>query len=180
MPNHAAANPAIALRLQANALAGRVAELESLADFTRMRLLMPLFLAVLANGCCIRSVTSVHNVTGWDVSLTVIREGAHPETLALGSDASVLIDEFTSGRPTAFVFTDGKFSYTFTDISAVQQLPSRYVSSSRFTSDFPCKRITRWIALVPKDELWAARFGDPTDAQPQPFPLRPSKKESVR
>ena len=141
---------------------------------------MPLLLAMLASGCCIRSVTSVHNVTGRDVGLTVIREGAHAETLTLGPGASVLIDEFTSGRPSAFIFADAGFSYTFTDISAVQQLPSRYVSSSRFTSDFPCKRVTRWVALVPKDELWAARFGDPTDAQPQPFPLRPSKKESVR
>lgn len=146
-----------------------------------MRLLLPLLLALLTGGCCIRSVTSVHNVTGRDVSVTVVREGGRDETLALKSDGSILIDEFNRGRPTAFVVTDSGFRYTFADISAVQQLPSRYVSSSRFTSDFPCKRITRWVALVPKDELWAARFGDPTDAQPQPFPLGPSKKEeSVR
>jgi hypothetical protein len=141
---------------------------------------MPLLLALLASGCCIRSVTSVHNVTGRDVNLTVVRERGQDETLMLRPHASVLIDEFASSRPSAFVITDSGFRYTFADISAVQELPSRYVSSSRFTSDFPCKRITRWIAIVPKDELWAARFGDPTGAQPKPFPLRPSKKESAR
>jgi hypothetical protein len=125
-------------------------------------------------------VTSVHNVTGSDVSLTVIREGAHAETFALRPDASVLIDEFAGGKPIAFVLADAGFSYTFNDISAVQQLPSPYVSSSRFTSDFPCKRITRSVALIRKGELWAAKFGDPTDAQPKPFPLRPSKKETLR
>jgi len=145
-----------------------------------MRLLLPVLLALLTGGCCIRSVTSVHNVTGRDISLTVVRDGGHDETLSLRSDASVLIDEFTSGRPTAFVVADSGFRYTFADISAMQQLPSRYVNSSRFTSDFPCKRITRWIAFVPKDELWAARFGRPTDEQPHPFPLQPSKKENVR
>ena len=149
-------------------------------NFTRVRLLLPLLLVLLVSGCCTRSVTGVHNSTGRDVDLTVVREGEHDKTLALRSDASVLIDEFAGSRPTAFVVTDGGFRYTFADISAAQQLPSHYVSSSRFTSDFPCRRITRWIAIVPKDELWAARFGDPTDAQPKPFPLYPSKKESVR
>ena len=145
-----------------------------------MRLLLPLLLALLASGCCIRGVTSVHNVTGRDISLTVVREGGHDETLPLRPGASVLIDEFTAFRPTAYVVTDGGFRYTFSDISAVQLLPPRYVSSSRFTSDVPCKRTTRWVAVVPKDELWAARFGHPTDEQPLPFPLHPSKKEIVR
>jgi hypothetical protein len=146
----------------------------------QMTSLLPFLLLLSVNSCCIRTVTSVHNLTGREVSLAVVRDGGNEETLPLSPDASVLIDDFAGGRPTALVVTDRAFRYTFHDNSLVQGLPRRYVSSSRFTSDFPCKRITRWIALLPKDELWAARFGDPTDAQPLPFPLLPAKIESMK
>src|ERR1044071_1497492 len=112
----------------------------TLADFRRMRFLFPLLVAFLTGGCCIRSVTSVHNITGRDVSLTVVRKAGHDQTFALKSDASILIDQFTIGEPTALIVTDTGFRYLFADISAVQHLPTRYVSGSRFTSDFQIGR----------------------------------------
>jgi hypothetical protein len=146
-----------------------------------VKLFLPLLLTMLTIGCCVRRVTNLHNVTGRNVILTVVRDGGHKDSIALRPGSSTLIDDFiAAGRPVAWVVADSEVHYTFSDISAFEYLPSRHVSSSRFTSDFPCRRITRWIALVPKDELWAARFSDPTDEQPLPFPLRPSKKASVR
>lgn len=113
--------------------------------------------------------------------VTVIRGGGLQDSFALRADSSALIDDFVAGgRPITWIVSDSEVRYIFSDVSAIYHLRSQYVSSSRFTSDFPCKRITRWVAFVPRNELWAARRGDPDDKQPVPFPLSYSKKESVK
>lgn len=72
-----------------------------------MRRFLSFRLVALTCGCCVRSVTCVHNITGRSIMLMVVRDRSHQDSIALPPDASALIDEFLAfGRPTAWVITD--------------------------------------------------------------------------
>jgi hypothetical protein len=82
--------------------------------------------------------------------------------------------------PDSWIITDGRFRFTFADVSAVATMPGAFVSRSRLTRDFPCLRVTQHLKLAPDMTIHALRVIGYTDKEPPKFPLRYSNKEDEK
>jgi hypothetical protein len=150
--------------------------------FALMRIL-PLVVAgmLMLTGCCINISTSVRNETSKDIFLTVISQSQQVET--------VTIHPLSTGRcggvspalagfpPDSWIISDGQTRFTFADVSPIATLPSAFVSSSRFTRYFPCKRVTKHVRLASDMTIHAVRVIGYTESEPAPFPIHYTRKE---
>ncbi len=59
-------------------------------------------------------------------------------------------------------------------------MPSQFISGSRFTRDFPCKRITRHVRIAPDMTIHAMRVIGYTESEPTFFPIHHTEKEVER
>jgi hypothetical protein len=150
-----------------------------------MRLLMLVLIAPLAlTGCCISLKTSVRNETGKNITITFLRGSNQVENITIPAASTSLcsgvIPTIPGSPPESLIISDGQMQYTFADVSAIAMLPRRFVSSSRFTSDFPCKRFTTHVRIASDMTIHAVRVIGYTESEPSPFPLHCTSKEAER
>ena len=81
------------------------------------------------------------------------------------------------GATDSWSITDGQARFTFADVSPIATMPDQFVSRSRFTSDFPCKRVTRHVRIAPDMTIQAVRVIGYTESQPAQFPIHYTTKE---
>jgi hypothetical protein len=82
--------------------------------------------------------------------------------------------------PDSWIVTDGQLRFTFADVSPIAAMPDAFISRSRFTSDFPCRRVTQHVRLDSDMTIHAVRVLGYTDREPPEFPIRYTKKEDER
>jgi hypothetical protein len=150
-----------------------------------MRNLTPLLPALLMlTGCCVNLATSVRNETGRDIRLTVLRQAYQVETIiihpAMTGRFGGVMTPFPGAEPDSWIISDGLSRFTFADVSPIAVMPSQFVSSTRFTRDFPCKRVTRHVRLAPDMTIHALRVIGYTESEPAPFPIHYTKKEDEK
>jgi len=84
------------------------------------------------------------------------------------------------GAADSWTVSDGQSRFVFVDVSPIATMPDAFVSSSRLTGDFPCKRVTQHVRLAPDMTIQAVRVIGYTATQPAPFPIQYTKKEAER
>jgi hypothetical protein len=112
-------------------------------DFRHVRMLLASLIFMLGcNGCCVGVVAKVRNDTGKEISLTEINAGQIPilpVTIPAGSSricSGVMSDA-------SWIVSDGKSKFVFNDVSPIGTMRGRSRTDSRFTSMFPCNRVTQ-------------------------------------
>jgi hypothetical protein len=131
-------------------------------------------------GCCVRVATSICNQTSRDIVLTVQQPPGAPVTARIPAGCSRVCDgvmpsEDAQRRQQWEVF-DGQRHLFFTDLEPIAALPDDFVSSSRFTSDFPCERVTRHVRFMDDGVIEAVRVVGSTHSQPAGFPIHPARE----
>jgi hypothetical protein len=150
-----------------------------------MRYFMPAIAlaAFLLNGCCVGFTAKVRNETGRDLRLTVVRHSGQSDavTIRAGTAARVAgVMPHLDWSPDSWVIADGQSRFTFADVSPIAAMPDAFISSSRFTSMFPCRRVTQHVRVASDLSIHAVRVIGYTDKEPAPFPIRYTKKEDER
>ncbi len=147
-------------------------------------LLLVLATMPMLTGCCISISTSVRNETGKDIRLTFVRQSQQVETVTIHPSSTVrcsgVMPAMAGFPPDSWIVSDGQMRYTFADVSPVATMPSPFVSSSRFTRGFPCKRVTQHVRLSSDMTIHAVRVIGYTDSEPAPFPIHYTMKEDER
>ena len=146
------------------------------------------FLALAAtlilDGCCVNISTSVRNETDENLILTHIGQFQQFGTVMIRAHSTGRSDGILpaeSGKsPDSWVISDGRSKFNYTNVSPIASMPRAFVSRSRFTSDFPCNRITYHVAITPDMAIHAVRVIGYTESEPSPFPIHYTKKESER
>ena len=82
--------------------------------------------------------------------------------------------------PDCWIVSDGQSRFTFADVSPIATMPSPFTSSSRFTRNFPCNRITKHVRIASDMTIHAVRVVGYTDSEPATFPIRYTAKEDER
>jgi hypothetical protein len=129
-----------------------------------------LFLALFVSGCCVGTVTKVRNKTGREIFLTVINANqnpAPPVTVPAGSShtcSGVMLDA-------SWIVSDGKSQYVFNDVSPIGTMRGRSRTESRFTSMFPCNRVTQHVELETNMVIYAVGGVGQEIPQPLGFPI---------
>jgi hypothetical protein len=147
---------------------------------------LPLILlcALVLTGCCIHITTAVRNETGKNVTLIIHRYSGQAETLAIRAGAKArcggVMPRSLDGAADSWTVSDGQSRFVFVDVSPIATMPDAFVSSSRLTGDFPCKRVTQHVRLAPDMTIQAVRVIGYTATQPAPFPIQYTKKEAER
>lgn len=108
-----------------------------------MRILLSLLVAMLMlTGCCVTSLTSVRNETHKDLSLSVVRQSEQVETVMIRASSTGRCGGLMLNVPdqpaVSWIISDGQSRFIYADVSPIATMPGPFVSSSRFTSDFPC------------------------------------------
>jgi len=156
---------------------------------TSRRGIMCILLPVLATtlmltGCCVSISTSVRNETGRDIRLTLVRQSQQVETVMIRASSTGrctgVIPALPGLSPDSWIISDGQSQFTFANVSSIATLPGPFISSSRFTRDFPCRRITQHVSLAPDITIHAVRVIGYTESEPAQFPIRYSKREVER
>jgi|ERR1019366_4642400 hypothetical protein len=150
-----------------------------------MRFFTLCFVAMLMlTGCCTSISTSVRNETGRDIKLTAIWQSQQVETVTIRASStggcSGVMPTLPGQLPESWIISDGQSRFIFADVSPIATMPSRFVSSSRFTRIFPCKQITQHIRVAPDMTIHAVRVIGYTESEPSPFPICYTKKESEK
>jgi hypothetical protein len=150
-----------------------------------VRTLPPFFaLLMLLPGCCVSSSTSVRNETGRDIHLIVYHGSQALEGVTIRASSTGKCGGITAGADgmsaDSWVVTAGRERFTFADVSPIATLPGAFTSSSRFTGDFPCKRITRHVRLASDMTIHADRVLGYTESEPSQFPIHYTKKEQAK
>jgi hypothetical protein len=142
---------------------------------------LSIFAVIILTGCCISNSTSVRNETGKDILLTTVNQAKQTETVMIRAKAtgrcSGVWPALPDQPPESWAISDGKSRFTFADVSIIATLPDQFVSSSRFTRDFPCNRITRHVRIAPDMTIHAVRVIGYTEWEPPSFPIHYTKKE---
>jgi hypothetical protein len=142
-------------------------------------LLLPMMLTL--TGCCIGFTTSVRNESGRDIQLTVMRHSQQTETVTIRASSTArcrgVMPTVPEGTPDSWLVSDGQSRFTFADVSPIATMPKRFVSSSRFTSAFPCKRVTQHVRIAQDMTIYAVRVIGYTESQPAQFPIHYTTKE---
>lgn len=148
--------------------------------------ILPLTLVafLMLTGCCVNIATSVRNETGKDIRVTVVRQSEQVETVTIRASStgrcSGVMPALSGLSPDSWIISDGQSRFTYIDVSPIATMPSRFISSSRFTRVFPCKRFTQHVAITPEMTIHAVRVIGYTESEPSPFPIHYTKKESER
>jgi hypothetical protein len=139
---------------------------------------------LLLSGCCTEICTSVRNETGKDVNLTLLRNAKEVETVMIrarsAAECGGIMPPLPGTPPDSWIVRDEHARFTFEDVSPIASMPGAFVSSSRFTSIFPCKRVTRHVALTGDMTIQAERVVGYTKSQPEPFPIHYTNREDVK
>ncbi|HEY1717547.1 MAG TPA: hypothetical protein VGH42_04535 [Verrucomicrobiae bacterium] len=141
-------------------------------------LLAVLLLALCGNGCCVGTVTKVRNNTGKEISLSVINAGqipALPVTIPAGSSricSGVMMD-------TSWVVSDGKSKFVFNDVSPIGTMRGKSRTESRFTSMFPCNRITQHVEVETNMAIYAVGGVGQEIPQPPGFAIQCTSTNSA-
>ncbi len=136
---------------------------------------------LLLSGCCVRMAAKVRNETGRDVRLMVVRHSGQTDVVAIKAGSSALVAgvmPHLDWSPDFWVVTDGQARFTFGDVSPIASMPEAFISGSRFTSDFPCRRVTQHVRLASDMTIHAVRVIGYTDKEPPLFPIHYTKKEA--
>ena len=116
--------------------------------------------AFFLTGCCVRLAATVRNQSGRDLRFTVVRHSGPTEAVAIraGTKARIAgVLPHLDGSPDAWIVTDGQSRFTFADVSPIAAMPDAFISCSRFTSDFPCRRVTQHVRLASDMTIHAVR-----------------------
>jgi len=137
---------------------------------------------ICSSGCCVNLVTSVRNETGRDVLLTWNHGSGETGLVAILAGKTRTACGIIGSLPgspadTSWIVFDGQTRYEFSDLSAIAKLPDDFVSSSRFTSDFPCLRVTRHVGLSSNMLIYAGGHIRPAIPQPPGFPIHFTKEQ---
>ena len=132
-------------------------------------------------GCCTSITTSVRNESGRNIQLTIVRNSQKIETITIrasstGKCAGVM-PTHTGFPPDSWIISDGQSQFTYSDVSPIATMPDRFISSSRFTRDFPCNRIIKHVGLASDMTIHAVRVIGYTESEPAQFPIHYVKKE---
>ncbi|MSR65948.1 MAG: hypothetical protein EXS24_01060 [Pedosphaera sp.] len=148
-----------------------------------VRYSLVLVMALMVTGCCTSITTSVRNESGRDIQLTVMRRLEPTETVKIRAASTGRCKGVMSSHPgfapDFWIVSDGQSRFTFSDVSLIATLPSRFVSSSRFTRDFPCKRVTQHVRITPEMTIHAVRVIGYTESEPTEFPIRYTVTETI-
>jgi|SRR5208282_3902653 len=140
--------------------------------------------ALMLTGCCTSIITSVRNESGRDLTLTVFRHLGQTETLAIRAGArgrcGSVMPRSLDGSADSWTVSDGRSQFVYADVSPIATMPGAFISSSRFTGDFPCRRIAQHVRLAPDMAIHAVRVIGYTASEPAPFPIQFSRKEDVK
>ncbi|HSY18563.1 MAG TPA: hypothetical protein VK815_09530 [Candidatus Acidoferrales bacterium] len=152
-----------------------------------LRIFPVLALIVCTSGCCVGLATKVRNETGKDVLVTVVDPTGHRTSTAVPAGMSRQCGSIINlGKDEHFslVVSNEQSLFTFADASAIGRLPDAFMTRSRFTSDFPCLRITRYIKITDSMAIYAggyaAGFASDTVSQPPGFPIRFSEEKKLK
>jgi hypothetical protein len=136
--------------------------------------------ALLLTGCCASFKTAVRNGSGRDIVLTISRRSGPTETVPIRAGAKGrvrgVMPRSLDGSADSWVVSDGHSVFVFADVSPIATMPRAYISSSRFTRDFPCKRITQHVRFTPEMTIHAVRVIGYTAHEPFPFPIQATKR----
>jgi hypothetical protein len=147
-----------------------------------IRLILILALAASTSGCCVGFATKVQNKSGKDLWITM---GYTPEADSLVQPVMIPSGSFrlcsgviaAPGFTNRCVISDDHFKYVYADVSPIGNLKWPLVSSSRFTSSFPCLRFTHHIQVDTNMSLRAVGLLGKYVPQPSGFPIRFTRKE---
>lgn len=151
----------------------------------KIAVLFPALVATLMlSGCCVNISTSVRNETDENLILTHIGPFQQFGTVIIRAHSTRRCDGILPAvpgkSPDSWIITDGQSQFTYTNVSPIASMPDKFVSSSRFTSEFPCNRFTRHVAITPDMAIHAVRVIGYTESEPSPFPIHYTKKESEK
>jgi hypothetical protein len=123
------------------------------------------------SSCCVGMVTKVRNKTDKEISLTVIdgnQNPAPPVTIPAGSS------RLCSGvwLHASWIVSDGKSQFVFNDVSPIGTMLGKSRTESRFTSMFPCNRVTQHVELETNMAIYAVGGVGQKISQPPGFPIR--------
>jgi hypothetical protein len=139
---------------------------------------------LILTGCCTSFTTTVRNETGRDLTLTTMRHSGQTETVAIRAGAKArcggVMPRSLDGSADSWMVSDGRSQFVFADVSPISTMPRAFISSSRFTRDFPCRRITQHVRLAPDMAIHAVRVIGYTASEPAPFPIQYSRKEDAK
>lgn len=142
-----------------------------------------LFLPVVLflSGCCTSFTTSVRNESGRDIQLTVMRRLQQTETVTIRAPSTGrcggVMPRALDGTADSWVISEGQARFTFADVTPIATMPKQFVSRSRFSSNFPCQRITQHVRIAPDMSIHAVRVVGYTESQPAQFPIHSTTKE---
>jgi hypothetical protein len=142
--------------------------------------LILLAVIICTGGCCVHLVTSVRNETGRDVLLAWNHGTNETSSVAIPfGKTRTTCGVVGSPADESWIIFDGQTRYVFSDLSAIAKLPDDFVSSSRFTSDFPCLRVTRHVGLSSNMTICAGGHIRPAVPQPPGFPIHFTKEQKT-
>lgn len=148
------------------------------------RLSLAILSTAMLTGCCTSITTVVRNGTGRDITLTMSRHSGPTETIAIrtGSKGRVrgVMPPGLDGSTDSWTVSDGRSAFIFADVSPIAIMPHAFISSSRFTRDLPCKRITQHVRLAPDMAIHAVRVIGYTESEPAAFPIHYTKREDKK
>jgi hypothetical protein len=152
------------------------------AGYAGRYLISAIALAILfLSGCCVRVAASVRNETGRDIRLTIVRYSGETNTVEIKAGSAALVAGIMPNLdwpPDSWVVTDGQAVFTFADVSPIAAMPDAFISRSRFTSDFPCRRVTQHVRIASDMTIHAVRVIGYTKIEPVSFPIRCANKQA--
>ena len=143
--------------------------------------LLLIFVILMATGCCVTPSTRVRNETDKILKLTTYWQSQQIETVTIPARSTGrCVGVMPIQPPTSWVISDGQSRFIFTNVSPIAVMPSEFVSNSRFTSNFPCKRFTQHVSIASDMTIHAMRVIGYTESEPPAFPIHFTKKEAAK
>lgn len=140
-----------------------------------MRCCLLIVFAFALGGCCTAIRTSVYNGAGQTVQVTLVHDGKPLEAIKVRAASVGLLRGVMlfpgDTMPDSWLVSSGTNCFIFSDVSAIASMPRRFISSSRFTRDFPCNRVTQHVRIAPDMTIHAARVIGYTESEPPQFPI---------
>ena len=144
-----------------------------------MRFALLVALAICGNGCCVGFATKVRNHTGREISITVIHPGQIPSTpVPIPAGASGICDGVIAGE--SWIVSDGQSRFCYNELSPIGAMRGPSRTESRFTSLFPCNRITQHVAIESNMAIYAVSSSGRKIPQPAGFPIYCTKTNTTQ
>ena len=149
-----------------------------------------MFLAFLlfCSGCCVGIVTKVKNNTGKEISITVIQPLGKPSSpVIIPAGTSRICNGVIPGDTGVYVkaeiswiISDGKSQFLFDNVSPIGAMRGASRTESRFTSMFPCNRVTQHVELETNMVIYAVGGVGCEIPQPPGFPIYCTSTNAVQ